>query len=102
MKYYSDVLNRMFETEKDLIQAENEHKESIKFTQAKLDSENKLKEKRKEEINDAIKELDKAIEHVDELTHKLNKLVVAYEKEYGTHTTLLDKGALEFLLRCLL
>lgn len=102
MKYYSDVLNRMFETEKDLIQAENEHKESIKFAQAKLDSENKLKEKRKDEINEAMKELDKAIEHVDELTDKLNKLVVAYEKEYGTHPTLLGVDALEFLLKCLL
>ena len=54
MKYYSDILDKVFSTEKECIEAENEYKEK----QAKLEEEKKSKvslvSKEKKELADAV------------------------------------------------
>lgn len=69
IEYVSDILNKRFKTEQELIDAEKQYKEEQKKVQA-LKNE---RIKRKKEVDEAI--------------DKARKLLDAYMKDYGTYYT---------------
>ena len=85
MKYFSEVLNKAFETEKECLNAEQEA-----FV-AKKKAE--LEEKAKKEARAArAAEVEQALKDVKAAEKKADELLKAFVKDYGSyHTTL--KGA---------
>lgn len=67
MKYYSEKTKKMYDTEKELRKAEYE-----------FDNADKLKEKRKAE-------LDEAVEVYKAAGKKMQELLTAYIKDYGSY-----------------
>lgn len=76
MKYYSEVLDKMFDDDKALIKAEDEHQKAIEEKKAhdqKLADERKARAK---EVEDALKEAQAAEKKYWELRNK-------FVKDYG-------------------
>lgn len=77
MKYYSETLNKVFENEKDCLNAEKEYK-------AKVEAE----EKRKKELADSrktrAKEVEDAYKAVINAQKHYNELLTSFCKEYGS------------------
>ena len=85
MKYYSETLNKVFENEKDCLDAEKEHK-------AKVEAE----EKRKKELADSrkvrAKEVEDAYKAIIDAQKHYNELLTNFCKEYGSfHCTITDE-----------
>lgn len=72
MKFYSEVLDRLFDTKEELLAEEKKREEQSK-AEAQLKEE---QEKRIKEIEDAIDEIAKAKE-------RLNILIEAFLEDYG-------------------
>lgn len=72
MKFYSEVLDRLFDTKEELLAEEKKREEQSK-AEAQLKEE---QEKRTKEIEDAIDEIAKAKE-------RLNILIEAFLEDYG-------------------
>ena len=77
MKYYSETLNKVFENEKDCLNAEKEYK-------AKVETE----EKRKKELADSrkarAKEVEDAYKAVIDAQKHYNELLTNFCKKYGS------------------
>lgn len=80
MKYYSETLNKLFETEKDLLAAEQKVKEA---DEAKRKAEAAKKEARAARA----KEVDKALKDADAASAKAQKLLKEFVKDYGSYHT---------------
>ena len=80
MKYYSETLNQLFNSEKDLITAENKAKET---EEAKKKAEIAKKEARATRA----KEVDKALKEADAATMNAQKLLKEFIKDYGSYHT---------------
>ena len=85
MKYYSETLNKVFENEKDCLDAEEEYK-------AKVEEE----EKRKKELADSrevrAKEVEDAYKAIIDAQKHYNELLTNFCKEYGSfHCTITDE-----------
>lgn len=73
MKFYSETLNKLFDTKEELLTEEKKREE-----QSKAESQwREEKEKRIKEIEDAIEEIAKVKE-------QLNTLVEAFLEDYGS------------------
>lgn len=72
MKFYSEILDQLFDTKEELLEEEKKREEQSKV-EAQLKEE---QEKRTKEIEDAIDEIAKAKE-------RLNTLTEAFLKDYG-------------------
>ena len=72
MKFYSEILDQLFDTKEELLEEEKKREEQSKV-EAQLKEE---QEKRTKEIEDAIDEIAKAKE-------RLNTLIEAFLKDYG-------------------
>lgn len=72
MKFYSEILDQLFDTKEELLEEEKKREEQSKV-EAQLKEE---QEKRTKEIEDAIEEIAKAKE-------RLNTLIEAFLKDYG-------------------
>ena len=72
MKFYSEILDQLFDTKEELLEEEKKREEQSKI-EAQLKEE---QEKRTKEIEDAIDEIAKAKE-------RLNTLIEAFLKDYG-------------------
>ena len=72
MKFYSEILDQLFDTKEELLAEEKKREEQSKI-EAQLKEE---QEKRTKEIEDAIDEIAKAKE-------RLNTLIEAFLKDYG-------------------
>lgn len=85
MKYYSEVLKKTFDTEKDCLAAEKDYNEKLEAAEKQ---KKELAEKRKErakEVEEAYKEVQKAQKHYAELRTK-------FVKDYGSfHMTITSK-----------
>lgn len=80
MKYYSEVVNKVFDTEDELKEAEKEHEE-------KHAAEIALKEERKQEA----KLVEEAFRKANEAYKEANEKMHAFAKKYGSyHLTLKD------------
>lgn len=89
MKYYSEKLNRLFETEKELVEAENIHDK-------KLAEEKEKKEKAAKERKARAAEIDAAREAKNEACRRYNELLEAFIQDYGSyHTTISDSKELD-------
>ena len=87
MKYYSEVLNKTFDTEKECLKAEQE------AAAAKKKAE--LEEKAKKEARAArAAEVEQALKDARTADMKADELLRAFVKDYGSyHTTLKDADA---------
>lgn len=72
MKYYSERLKKLFETEDELVQAEQ-----------KLDAEESERQKIKEIKIERLKEIEDAYKAVEDATSKYNVLVNKFIQDYG-------------------
>ena len=72
MKFYSEILDQLFDTKEELLAEEKKREEQSKI-EAQMKEE---QEKRTKEIEDAIEEIAKAKE-------RLNILIEAFLKDYG-------------------
>ena len=85
MKYYSTVVNRLFDTEQELLRAEKQIADEKAAKEAK---EKKLKEQR---VTRA-KEVEAALKEADEAKERANNLLNDFVKDYGYfHTTYTTK-----------
>ena len=73
MRYYSDRLKRLFDTEEELKKAEEEQN-----AQALAEA------KKKEERTARAKEIEAAYREIGEATKRYNELVAAFVKDYGS------------------
>lgn len=87
MKYFSEVLNKTFDTEKECLKAEQEAVAAKKKIE--------LEEKAKKEARAArAAEVDQALKDARTADKKADELLRAFVKDYGSyHTTLKDADA---------
>ena len=87
MKYFSEVLNKTFDTEKECLKAEQEAVAAKKKIE--------LEEKAKKEARAArAAEVDQALKDARTADKKADELLRAFVKDYGSyHTTLKDSDA---------
>ena len=72
MKYYSEITEKLYNTEKELKEAESEKKAELDA----LEEKRKEKERRRQEIEDAY-------ERAEIATKEADNLVKAFERDYG-------------------
>ena len=85
MKYYSETLNKVFENEKDCLNAEKEYK-------AKVEAEEKHKKELADSRKIRAKEVEDAYKAVIDAQKHYHKLLANFCKEYGSfHCTITDK-----------
>lgn len=84
MKYYSELLNKTFNSVEELEKAESETK--------RLEQERKIKEKQlREERGNRAKEVEEAYKIANEAQKKANKLLADFIKDYGSfHTSITE------------
>lgn len=85
MKFYSETLNKLFDTEKDLVEAETK----VKVAEAKkLEAEKAKKAARATRA----KEVEKALKEANEAQAKAIKLLKSFTNDYGYfHTSFSSK-----------
>lgn len=76
MKYYSEELNRLFDTEDDLLEAEFQTRRVKEEAEAAEKAKAEEKQKRYDEVKEAIEKANAA-------RAEANKLIKAYTCEYG-------------------
>ena len=81
MKYYSEILNKMYDSEQDLLNAE-ENAKAIEYKKREAEKAKKL------ERATRAKEVEKALKEASEAQAKANKLLRSFTHDYGFfHTT---------------
>jgi Skp family chaperone for outer membrane proteins len=78
MKYYSEKLNKLFETEKELISAEKAHDDEVA-------NQKKAKEAAAAERKARAAEVEKAREAKNEACKHYNEVLEAFLKDYGSY-----------------
>lgn len=76
MKYYSEILKKAFDSEKECLAAEEEYEHSIEVAKRKKEELAKERKARAQEVEAALKEVQAARE-------KYDKLLTAFCKDYG-------------------
>ncbi len=76
MKYYSEELNKLFDTEDELLEAEYTARRAKEEAEAAEKAKAEEKQKRYDEVKEAIEKASVARAEVD-------RLVKAYTREYG-------------------
>ena len=76
MKYYSEILKKAFDTEKDCLKAEKEHEEKV--AAQKIAAETLAKERKAR-----AKEVEDALEKVQEARENYLKVLKDFCKDYG-------------------
>ena len=85
MKYYSELTKNLYESEKELIDAENK----IKIERIKKEADEKAK---KEARAADAKKVDEAFKNLNEARKAYNEALAAFCKKHGAyHTTLTEK-----------
>lgn len=83
MKYYSDILNLLFEKEEDLKLAEKQHQEA---EQRKIEA----KKKKEQEKKTRRLEVERALEAAKTANENAQKLLDKYIEDYGSLTSLFE------------
>lgn len=85
MKYFSEILKKTFDSEKECLEAEKAHNEKMELAERQ---KKELAEKRKERA----KEVEEAYKAVKEARKHYNELVDSFCKDYGAfHMTFTSK-----------
>jgi len=76
MKYYSEILNRAFDSEKECLKAEKEHEENVIAQKKIAETAAKQRKARAQEVEDALLKVQEAKENY-------MKVLQAFCKDYG-------------------
>lgn len=78
MKYYSETLKKIYDTQEELISAECTYKK-------KLDEQKKKEAEEAERLTKLKAEKEKRLQEIDEAREAYNKLLRNYWKDYGDY-----------------
>lgn len=78
MKYYSETLKKIYDTQEELISAECAYKK-------KLDEQKKKEAEEAERLTKLKTEKEKRLQEIDEAREAYNKLLRNYWKDYGDY-----------------
>ena len=93
MKYYSEQLNRLFDTVEELEAAEAKQREEEEKALAAKRAEEEKKAQLKAKREERAKEVEEAFKIANEETKKAYALLNAFVKDFGSfHTTIRDTG----------
>ena len=95
MKYYSEVLRKAFDTEKECVYAEKEHNEKVKAEEERVKALNNARKDRAKEVEDAYKAM---IDAQHRYTELVNKFVKDYDSWHMTISSPIEELA-DVLLR---
>lgn len=85
MKYYSEILNKVFDTEKECVKAEHEHKKAC-AEKARIEEEKKLAEKKKqEERAEDAKRVEAKIQAYIQAQSECRKELESFCKKHGSY-----------------
>lgn len=88
-KFYSDLLKKDFNTEKEAVLAEKEYEERLTKIEKQREEERKKLEVLRAERSVRAKEVENAFEDVRKEREKANKILNDFIKDYGTyHSTI--------------
>lgn len=80
MKYYSETLKKIYDTQEELISAECAYKK-------KLDEQKKKEVEKVERLTKLKAEREKRLQEIDEARETYYKLLKSYWKDYGDYDT---------------
>lgn len=80
MKYYSETLNKIYDTQEELISAENAYKK-------KLDEQKKKEAEKAERLTKLKEEREKRLQEINEARETYYKLLKSYWNDYGDYDT---------------
>lgn len=84
MKYYSETLNKVFENEKDCLDAEKEHKEKVEAEEKRKKELADSRKVRAKEVEDAYKAIIDAQKHYNELKNKFVEDFGSFHMTFST------------------
>ena len=85
--YYSETLNKNFETEKECLDAEKAHEEKLALVKAEHEKKLELEKQKKEERKARADEVTQAFKDADEARKHAYELMNAFVKDYGSFHT---------------
>lgn len=85
--YYSETLNKNFETEKECLDAEKDHEEKLALVKAEREKKLELEKQKKEERKARADEVTQAFKDADEARKHAYELMNAFVKDYGAFHT---------------
>lgn len=85
--YYSEVLNKNFETENECLDAEKAHEEKLAFVKAEREKKLELEKQKKEERKARADEVTQAFKDADEARKHAYELMDQFCKDYGSFHT---------------
>lgn len=80
MKYYSETLNKIYDTQEELISAESAYKK-------KLDEQKKKEAEKAERLTKLKEEREKRLQEINEARETYYKLLKSYWNDYGDYNT---------------
>ncbi len=95
MKYYSTVLNKLFDTVEQLQEAEAKKKEEEEKALAIQKEKEEQKKLLKAQREERAKEVEQAFKDVQKAQKKANELLTKFCDDYGTFHTSLNGSAFE-------
>ena len=84
MKYYSETLNKVFENEKDCLNAEKEYKEKVEEEEKRKKELADSRKVRAKEVEDAYKAIIDAQKHYNELKNKFVEDFGSFHMTFST------------------
>lgn len=85
MKFYSEKLNKMFDSAADVLKAEEEHEKKLAEEKAKKEALVANRKTRADEVEKAFKEAEEAYK-------KVNNLLADFCKDYGAYHKTYKEG----------
>lgn len=79
MKYYSETLKKIYDTQEELISAESAYKK-------KLDEQKKKEAEKAERLTKLKEEREKRLQEINEARETYYKLLKSYWNDYGTNS----------------
>lgn len=97
-KFYSELLNKYFDTEKEAVKAEKDYKTKLEQVRKEQIEKEKQVEEAKATRALRAKEVEEAYKLVEQANINAKKLLEAFIKDYGTyHTTITDKSLFNWI-----
>lgn len=92
MKFYSEKLNKMFDTAAEVVQAEEVHDKKVAEEKAKKEQLVNARKSRADEVKKAFEDAKKAQEKANEAYKKANEVLSAFCKDYGAYHETFKEG----------
>ena len=85
MKYYSEVLNKFYDSAADVLKAEELHDKKLAEEKAKKEELANARKARADEVERAFKDAQEARKKANEAYKKANKVLSDFCKDYGAY-----------------